>query len=97
MGDENDLTVASRLGRIEALLGVLSETQDRFEARLFGEKGDPQGGLIGSHDKRLARLEVWLVRIASGLVVFNFLTGSGPATLGAIFRIIGVAGGVKTP
>ena len=90
MGEGNDLEVAKQLGRIETQL-------EHMSTRLFGDEGDPQGGLIGSHDKRLARLEVWLVRIASGLVVFNFLTGSGPATIGAIFRVVGAAGGVKTP
>ena len=81
MGEGNDLEVAKQLGRIEAQL-------EHMALRLFGDEGDPQGGLIGNHDKRIAKLEVWLIRIASGLVVFNFLTGSGPATIGAIFKVV---------
>jgi hypothetical protein len=90
MGDGNDLEVAKQLGRIEAQLESLS-------SRLFGDEGNPEAGLIGQHDKRIAKLERLVIMVAAGLGVFNFITGSGPATLGAIFRVVGGGGGVKAP
>lgn len=99
MSDLNDLSVANKLGRIEALLTTAAENdekleanQKRLETRLFGRDGQPDGGILSEYDKRLNRLEVWFIRVASGLVVFNFLTGSGPATFAAMLKFLGGKG-----
>lgn len=82
VAEDNDLEVAKQLGRLEATL-------DRIEVRLFGDGGDPDGGVIGQHDKRIAKLERLVIIVASALGVFNFITGVGPFTFSGIYKLLG--------
>lgn len=65
------------------------ENQDRFERRLIGEDGNPNGGIIGDYDRRIKSIEVWFIRITTAVIVFDFMTGAGPLTLSGVLRLLG--------
>jgi hypothetical protein len=95
LSDENDLTVAKSLGRLEVLFEKVVDNQSRLEARLFGSQGDEGkedgGGLLGLYDRRLKKMEVWFIRVTTIIVVVNFFTGSGPATILNLIKLLGTA------
>jgi len=88
MNEDNEWDVATRLGRIEAQLLTSLQNQDRIETRLFGRDGDPDGGVIGQHNRRVKRLEIWVIRVTTAIIVFDFMTGTGPATMGRLLSMI---------
>lgn len=86
MGDDNDLGVARTLGNIEALLKRNGEDFRELSTRLFGNSGD--GGIVGAHNLRLQKLETWVVRVATGIAVWVFMTGAGPVSLSSVLQLL---------
>lgn len=86
LSEVNDLNVAAKLGHIEAMLEAQNEDQRRLERRLVGEPHEVNGGVIGSHERRLTRIETWFIRVTAALAAFAFFTGSGPVSLSQLLR-----------
>lgn len=67
----------------------MSEDNDRTVAAALGRIEtllEGQHEMVSAHEKRISKLEVWFIRVTTGLVVFTFMTGSGPITLGSIVK-----------
>lgn len=87
-GEENDRRVAAKLGAIEALLARNGEDVRRLAARLLGDDDDGEGGIVGAHNKRLQKLETWFIRVTTAVVVWTFMTGSGPVSLASVLQLL---------
>lgn len=86
MSEDNDREVARTLGKIEALLERNGEDVRELSTKLLGDSGD--GGIVGAHNVRLQKLETWFIRVTTGVVVWTFMTGSGPVSLGTILQLL---------
>ncbi len=80
--------VARRLATIEAVLERNGEDMRTLTARLLGDDDGGDGGMIGAHNRRLMKLEAWFIRVTTGIVVWTFMTGSGPVSLATVLKLI---------
>lgn len=86
--EERELTVASKLGQIEAVLSRNGEDFRRLERRLFGDEHSQDGGIVGEHEKRLEEIKVWFIRVTTGIAVWAFMTGSGSVSLASLIKAL---------
>lgn len=87
MSEYGDRDVSRTLGKIEALLTRNGEDVRQLSTKLLGESGDGLGGIVGAHNERLQKLEVWYIRVTAAVVVWTFMTGSGPVNLASILQL----------
>lgn len=43
---------------------------------------------VHNHSQRIQKLEIWFIRVSTGVVVWTFFTGTGPASLASILKVL---------